>query len=307
MNWTKTKYLLFLLALTACKSEQLVQEIALPERKLIEVEQLTDLLEMGQVQLVDFRKKDAFLSGHIPGAVNLWRSDIENTEHQTAGLMATAAQLEARLSKLGIDNEKFLVVYDNNGNCDASRFWWVMKQYGYNKVYLLNGGLKSWQAGLSNTAVKLQESRFKLPYKSPKPERYLDHNTLFELLEQEVVVIDARSADEFSGKRLKNGAARAGRIPKSINMDWVITVNLDGDHKFKSLEELQTLFQQIDTNKDSPIVVYCHSGVRSAHMTFVLTELMGYTNVKNFDGSWIDWSAAAHLPITQDSLITLQN
>ena len=309
MNWKKNKYYFLLILLTACRSDHQVEQSALIGPTL-EANALANLLEDPNIQLIDFRKAADFEQGHIPGAINLWRRDIEDPNHVHAGMMATAQQLETRFSELGIKNNTTLVVYDGNGSCDASRFWWVLKQYGHDDVILLNGGIAAWNTAgyrLDSKPHPLANTTFKLPLNTPRDILSIDQVSLFELLDTEAIIIDARTEEEYTGARMKTGASRAGRIPGSKHLDWQFSVLLDEDHRFKSTEALQQELAFLGTDKHIPIVVYCHSGVRSSHLTFVLTQLMGYTNVKNYDGSWIQWSAMTELPISQDSLITLQN
>ena len=309
MNWRKNKYFLLLILLTACRSEQEAEQSAIIGPTL-EVNALAELLEDQSIQLIDFRKASEFDQGHIAGAINLWRRDLEDPNHTYAGMMATAQQLEARFSELGIKNNTTLVVYDGNGSCDASRFWWVLKRYGHHKVVILNGGIAAWNAAghdLKSASKPLEKTRFKLPLSEPTEAFSIDQASLFELLDTEAIILDARTQQEFSGARMKSGASRAGRIPGSKHLDWQFSILIDENHRFKNTTELQLELDFLGTDKDIPIVVYCHSGVRSAHLTFVLTQLMGFTNVKNYDGSWIQWSAMTELPISQDSLITLQN
>jgi len=124
--------------------------------------------------------------------------------------------------------------------------------------------------------------------------------------EKELVLVDTRTADEFSGKRIKSGAKRAGRIPNSHHIDWMKAMDMK-QQKFKSRNQLEEIYAQLGTSKDKTIVTYCHTGVRSAHTTFVLTQLLGYTNVKNYDGSWSEWSYFQNLPIEKDSSTTVFN
>jgi thiosulfate/3-mercaptopyruvate sulfurtransferase len=121
------------------------------------------------------------------------------------------------------------------------------------------------------------------------------------------VLLDARSADEFSGNALKAGAKKAGRIPGSIHIDWAEAIDYDGSHTFKPREELERIYAKLGADREDTIVVYCHSGVRSSHTTFVLTELLDYKHVLNYDGSWIEWSYDDGLPIETDSMAYIKN
>jgi thiosulfate/3-mercaptopyruvate sulfurtransferase len=125
------------------------------------------------------------------------------------------------------------------------------------------------------------------------------HDVVNAVFDERVVIIDTRTAEEFLGEKHKSGAARPGRIPRAINHDWANCVQFDKDLRFKSLKDIHwEMTSQGLADRDTPIIVYCHSGVRSSHSAFVLREILGYTNVKNYDGSWTEWSHLA-----PDSLI----
>lgn len=126
-------------------------------------------------------------------------------------------------------------------------------------------------------------------------------------MDRNTLILDTRSVDEFSGKRMKKGASKGGRIPGSRHIDWSEAVNYAGDKKFKSTKELNAIYGKLSADKGDTIIVYCHSGVRSAHTTFVLTQLLNYTTVKNFEGSWTEWSYFDELAYEQDSITTLIN
>ena len=119
------------------------------------------------------------------------------------------------------------------------------------------------------------------------------------------LILDVRTHHEYSGKRQKSGAMKAGRIPNAQLVDWSRTIDFHGTHKFRSYEELETLYGELGTSREDFIITYCHSGVRSAHTTFVLSELLGYTNVKNYDGSWSEWSYFDDLPFEKDSITVI--
>ena len=127
-------------------------------------------------------------------------------------------------------------------------------------------------------------------------------NKVHEALQRNTVLIDTRNNDEFTGKYHKKGAKKPGRIPNSINIDWAKNINYDDNKRLKSIEELKNIYDKLNINKTDSIILYCHSGLRSANTTFVLTQLLGYKNVMNYDGSWTEWSHFNDLPSVSDHI-----
>lgn len=310
MNWTTKSCFLLFLCFLSCKTEKEKKTIAsFGESGLVEVAQLLENKASAGIKIIDFRRKETYLENHIPDAIQLWRTDIEDTSFPYKGMMATKETLEKVFSELGIHSSDTIVVYDDNGSCDAARLWWVLKCYGFQQVKILNGGVHAWTAAnapLSKTLPDFENSVFKLPNTNVR-EHYIDRQKLSELLLDSLpyFVLDTRSADEFSGKRHKAGAAKAGRIPNSTFLNWAQSIDWGGTRKFRPIAELEILYGSLKTPKNTPIVTYCHSGVRSAHTAFVLTELLEYKNVKNYDGSWTEWSHFDHLPFEKDSITVI--
>lgn len=257
---------------------------------LAEVE---DVINSGaQWKLIDLRKLEEFEQGHIPGAQNVWRTDITDTTHPYGGMMPAQLHMELLLSKLGIEPADTIVIYDNKAECDAARLWWILKFYGHPHIKLLNGGLKAWVAAkgqLSNSEAKPEPSNYQFLSQSDSTIYASADLVLSILSNDEVILLDTRGDDEFNGK-LKAGAARGGHIEYATNLDWAMAVDFNGTQKFLNADQLKANFQTVGINGDKSVITYCHSGVRSAHTLFVLTELLGYRNIKNYDGSWIEWS-----------------
>lgn len=259
---------------------------------IIEAEQLSDGLS--NYALIDLRKPEAFNEGHVPGAVQVWRTDITDTTYAYGGMMPEKQHLERLLGSLGISPSDTVVIYDDKAECDAARLWWILKFYGHENVKLLNGGLVSWkQVGriITSELPEITPTQYTFA-KSPDSAIHSDLNMVERFIQDSgsIVLLDTRTYDEFSGATHKNGAAKPGRIPTAINLDWAVAVDLNGNHKFRSAKELKSTYDGVGMNTSSPVVTYCHSGVRSAHTLFVLTQLLGYENVRNYDGSWIEWS-----------------
>jgi thiosulfate/3-mercaptopyruvate sulfurtransferase len=304
MNW-RINILVFALILFSCKQEKDEDITTVKSTYLIEADELRGLNNQPHIKIIDFRKKEFYEAEHIIGALNIWRTDIEDDSYLYNGMIASKKQIETLLSRFGIENNDTLIIYDDNGLCDSARFWWLLMNYDFTNVKLLHGGLKSWKSidgEVSNEkTLVMNKTNFKLT-ENPKMRYYVSKEEMQKSLQTNTYIIDTRTPEEFSGNRQKNGAMKGGRIPNSILIDWAETINYNGDKKFKRIEDLETIYSQLKITKNDPIIVYCHSGVRSAHTTFVLTQLLGYKNVKNYDGSWIEWSHFDNLPYEKDSI-----
>lgn len=309
MIW-KNSWILLILVLVGCGGS--VDPLAdvpsdyLSREYLIEVSELDSLLELPEeVLILDIRKPKQYQKGHLPGAINIWRPAITDTTYPYGGMAINPARMEQLLDSVGVKPSAKLVFYDGKGGSDAVRMWWLLYRYGHQKMAVLNGGIQAWKkhGGTVDTA----EVAFSVPSQYQfVADRYGELNADLALVKQAIVdtanyfLLDTRSADEYSGKRQKKGAFRAGRIPGSVLYDWGNSVHLDGDHLLKSMKDLTYMLDSIGVPKNKTIITYCHTGVRSAHTAFVLSELMNYPKVLNYDGSWSEWSYYESLPIEKD-------
>jgi thiosulfate/3-mercaptopyruvate sulfurtransferase len=241
----------------------------------------------------------AYDKGHIEGAVKLdWKTDLQDPLRRD---FVSKEQFEELLSAKGIGNDDTVVLYGGNNNWFAAYAYWYFKLYGHQNVKLVDGGRKKWELDsrpLSEDAV----SRPATQYKAGEPD------TSIRAFRDEVVaaigqknLVDVRSPDEFAGKLVapahlpQEGAQRPGHIPTAVNVPWSKAANEDGT--FKSDEELAKLYAEagLDTGKDT--IAYCRIGERSSHTWFVLRELLGHQNVKNYDGSWTEYGSLVGVPI----------
>jgi len=275
---------------------------------LIEAEELITIIEEKNIKIVDFRNPENYNQGHIYGALNIWRTDVSDSSFPYIGMRAAKKNIELLFSELGIDNNDLIVVYDDKGSPDAMRLWCLLKNYDFNSVKILNGGLKSWLGAggqLTTEPFSFAPTEFYLPEKSDE-NLWIDKDELMDLISDEsknVNIIDTRSSQEYKGNHIKKGTLKGGRIPTSIHIDWAEAVDLDGSKKFRSIEELQRIYKGLEMSVNDTVIVYCHTGYRSSLTTFVLRELMGFENVWNYDGSWVEWSYFDELPYEKDSII----
>ncbi|MGW6036522.1 sulfurtransferase [Gordonia terrae] len=241
----------------------------------------------------------AYDGGHIAGAVKLdWKTDLQDPVRRD---FVDAEQFGALLSERGIGNDDTVILYGGNNNWFAAYAYWYFKLYGHNDVKLLDGGRKKWELDgrpLSSDSV----SRPATTYKAGEPDLSI------RAFRDEVVdainvknLVDVRSPDEFSGKILapahlpQEQSQRPGHIPGAISVPWSKAANEDGT--FKSDEELAELYGEAGLDGSKDTIAYCRIGERSSHTWFVLKELLGHQNVKNYDGSWTEYGSLIGVPI----------
>lgn len=259
--------------------------------------------EEENIAVIEVSKSEDYESGHLPGAFNVWRPMYENREdYSYGGMMATKEQMQDLLTRLGINPDTKIIIYDLKGNVDASRLMWILRSYGHEDLKLINGGKTGWtDAGFALSREPVELLAASTPYTFDERKAYMtisasQKDVLDALTDPDVVLVDTRTLDEYTGQMLKNGAAKAGRIPGSVHIDWANAVDYDGTFRFKNVKELRQIYESKGVTKDKKIIAYCHTGVRSAHTQFVLSELLGYKNVINYDGSWTEWSQSDDLP-----------
>ena len=243
----------------------------------------------------------AYDTGHIPGAVGWnWKEDLETNVVRD---VADKEGIERLLSQAGADDDTTIVLYGDNNNWFAAYALWLLEYYDIDNVKLMNGGRKKWlDEGRELTAETPSYSATGFRAKGPKEDiRALRDFVAKKLDKKDVALVDVRSPKEFSGELLapdnlpQEGAQRGGHIPGAKNIPWGQAVAEDGT--FKSREELEKLYGDQGVTKDKEVIAYCRIGERSAHTWFVLTHLLGYDDVRNYDGSWTEWGSLVGAPI----------
>jgi thiosulfate/3-mercaptopyruvate sulfurtransferase len=244
---------------------------------------------------------NSYGQGHIPGAVGFnWQSQLQD---QIVRAPVSKEQLEALLSDAGVTRDTTVVFYGDNNNWFAAWAFWILKYYGHNDVRLLNGGRVKWVADNRELTTEVP-SYARTSYVAGEPHadiRAFRDQILAELGKNGFATVDVRSPGEFSGELLapanlpQEGAQRGGHIPGAANIPWASTVRPDGT--FKSVDELTALYEGKGVTPEKDVVAYCRIGERSSHTWFVLTQLLGYENVRNYDGSWTEWGSLIGAPI----------
>ena len=241
----------------------------------------------------------AYDDGHIAGAVRLdWKTELQDPVKRD---FVDQQQFSKLLSDKGIANDDTVVLYGGNNNWFAAYAYWYFKLYGHENVKLIDGGRKRWELDGRPLVTEVPE-RPATSYTASAP------NTAIRAFRDEVIaaigtknLVDVRSPDEFSGKILapahlpQEQSQRAGHIPTAVNVPWSKAANEDGT--FKSDEDLAKLYEAAGLDGSKETIAYCRIGERSSHSWFVLQELLGHRNVKNYDGSWCEYGSLVGAPI----------
>jgi thiosulfate/3-mercaptopyruvate sulfurtransferase len=243
----------------------------------------------------------SYEQGHIAGAVGWnWQSQLQQSVRRD---LISKDELENLLGSSGIDNNTTVVLYGDNNNWFAAWAFWQLKYYGHEDVKLMNGGRVKWEAeGKPLAAAAANPGSKSYQAKAPNEDiRAYRDQVLSKVNSSSVSLVDVRAPAEFSGELLapanlpQEGSQRGGHIPGAANVPWGQAVSEDGS--FKSADDLQALYggKGIDGSRET--IAYCRIGERSSHTWFVLTQLLGHQNVRNYDGSWTEWGSIVGAPI----------
>ncbi|MGB9124995.1 MAG: sulfurtransferase [Nitrosotalea sp.] len=251
---------------------------------------------------VDYDPENAYRQGHLQGASLIWwKRDINDPITRD---IISKSQFEDLLSRNGITAQSEVILYGDFNNWFAAFVFWIFKYYGHEKVVIMNGGRKKWEIeNRSYTKDELQIPR--TTYVAQPPNEGL-RAYLFDvrraLDKSDTVLVDVRSPKEFSGEVTAPAeypmehAQRGGHIPNANNIPWATAVN-DTDGTFKSVEDLKKIYETKGVTPDKDVICYCRIGERSSHTWFVLKYLLGYPQVRNYDGSWTEWGNMIGNPI----------
>jgi len=251
---------------------------------------------------VDYDPENAYRKGHIKNASLIWwKRDINDPVRRD---IISKKQFEDLMSKNGIKSDTEVILYGDFNNWFAAFVFWVFKYYGHENLKIMNGGRKKWE--LENREYTTDEPQLQdTEYKSAPPDEGL-RAYLFDvwraLDKVDSVMVDVRSPKEFTGEITAppeypmEHAQRGGHIPGANSIPWATAVN-DADGTFKSVEELNQIYQPKGVTPDKDVICYCRIGERSSHTWFVLKYLLGYSKVRNYDGSWTEWGNMIGNPI----------
>jgi thiosulfate/3-mercaptopyruvate sulfurtransferase len=271
---------------------------------LVDTQWLEDHLDDDSIRIVEVDENPAlYAEAHIPGAVGFdWQKDLQDqVERDFLGPEAFGELFGSS----GISNDHLIVLYGDRNNWFAAYTYWYLNYYGHDNVKLLNGPREKW-IGEGRATTSDVPSHAAATFNAQPGDAAIRalRDEVFEALDKQTKLVDVRSPQEYSGELIamagyeNEGAQRSGHIPGAASVPWAQAVNEDGT--FKSADELRELYGGKGVLNGEPIIAYCRIGERSAHTWFVLHELLGRDDVKNYDGSWTEWGNLVAVPIEKD-------
>jgi thiosulfate/3-mercaptopyruvate sulfurtransferase len=278
--------------------------MAYAKEVLVETQWLEDHLDDDSIRIVEVDENPAlYAEAHIPGAIGFdWKKDLQD---QVKRDFLGPEEFGDLFGRRGISNQHQVILYGDRNNWFAAYTYWYLKYYGHDNVKLLNGPREKWISEGRATTTEVpgfQPTSFKARSGDTGIRAFRDE--VHQALDSGTRLVDVRSPQEYSGELIampgyeEEGAQRAGHIPGAASVPWAQAVNEDGT--FKSADELRRLYTEKDVLNGDPIIAYCRIGERSAHTWFVLHELLGHEDVKNYDGSWTEWGNLVNVPIEKD-------
>ena len=272
---------------------------------LVETAWVEEHLEDDGVRIVEVDENpELYAEAHISGAIGFdWKADLQD---QVRRSFLGPEQFGELMGSRGISNDHTVVLYGDRNNWFAAYTYWYFRYYGHDKVKLVNGPREKWIAEdrpTTTDAPSHSEAKFEAKAGDDAIRAYRDE--VRAALDSDTRLVDVRSPQEYSGELIamagyeQEGAQRAGHIPGAASVPWAQAVEEDGT--FKSADDLRELYSSKDVIANgNPIIAYCRIGERSAHTWFVLHELLGQDDVKNYDGSWTEWGNLVDVPIEKD-------
>lgn len=273
----------------------------LPPIELIEPEQLASQLLDANLLILDVCNPATYKQVHIPGAVHIAPGELVCGQPPATGMLPSLEHINALLSRVGYQEDKHVVVYDDEGGGWAGRLIWTLDLLGHQKTSYLNGGLHAWLAAqlpLQKDPVNPEPTAVELDIVNPDI-RVMAEDIIAELAKGEasdMVIWDARSPEEHTG--IKQFATRAGRIPGAINFEW--TRGMDYENQYRIHPDLLSQLETLGLGIDKNIITHCQTHHRSG-FTYLAGRILGYQKIRAYDGSWSEWGNRADTPITTDN------
>ena len=271
---------------------------------LVDTDWVAEHLDDDGIRIVEVDENPAlYAESHIPGAIGFdWKQDLQD---QVKRDFLGPQEFGELMGSRGISNDHTVLLYGDRNNWFAAYTYWYFKYYGHDDVKLINGPREKWiEEGCETSTEVPQYDAAEFEAKGPDKDIRAWRDEVLDALDEDTKLVDVRSPQEYSGELIamagyeQEGAQRAGHIPGAASVPWAQAVNEDGT--FKSKDELEELYKSKGVLDGDPIIAYCRIGERSAHTWFVLHELLGKDDVKNYDGSWTEWGNMVNVPIERD-------
>jgi thiosulfate/3-mercaptopyruvate sulfurtransferase len=271
---------------------------------LVETDWVGEHLDDDAIRIVEVDENPAlYAEAHIPGAIGFdWKQDLQD---QVKRDFLSPQEFGALMGSRGISNDHTVILYGDRNNWFAAYTYWYFNYYGHDDVKLINGPREKWiEEGRETSTEVPQYEATDFEAKDPDEGIRAYREQVQEALDSATKLVDVRSPQEYSGELIamagyeQEGAQRSGHIPGAASIPWAQAVNDDGT--FKSKDELEELYKSKGVLDGDPIIAYCRIGERSAHTWFVLHELLGKDDVRNYDGSWTEWGNLVGVPIEKD-------
>ncbi len=271
---------------------------------LVDTQWLEDHLDDDSIRIVEVDENPAlYAEAHIPGAIGFdWKKDLQDqVKRDFLGPEAFGELFGSH----GVSNDHLVVLYGDRNNWFAAYTYWYLKYYGHDNVKLLNAPREKWIGEQRPTTTDVPSfAPASFTAQAGDETIRAKRDEVQSALDADTKLVDVRSPQEFSGELIampgyeQEGAQRSGHIPGAASVPWAQAVQEDGT--FKSADDLAELYRSKGVTNGSPIIAYCRIGERSAHTWFVLHELLGHDDVKNYDGSWTEWGNLVNVPIEKD-------
>jgi thiosulfate/3-mercaptopyruvate sulfurtransferase len=268
---------------------------------LVDTQWVQDHLDDANIRIVEVDENSAlYEEAHIPGAIGFdWKTDLQD---QVKRDFLGPKEFGELFGSKGISNDHTVVLYGDRNNWFAAYTYWYLKYYGHDNVVLMNGPREKWIAENRPTTTDVPSHAPATFNAQPGDDSIrATRDEVRQALDSDIKLVDVRSPQEFSGELIampgyeQEGAQRGGHIPGAASVPWAQAVQEDGT--FKSRDQLEELYGNKGVTNGNSIIAYCRIGERSAHTWFVLHELLGKDDVKNYDGSWTEWGNLVNVPI----------